>query len=351
MRYTPTRSPSPFDIPPPPPELASNHPSPQPTPILTRMTATTEVALVQAAPIPFDTPATLDRVETRTREAAGEGAELVLFPEAYLGGYPWGLRFGVSIGGRSEAGKDTFRLYWDAAITLPGPESDRLAALAREVGIHLVVGVIERIPAHGTLYCTMAYYGPDEGLLGIHRKLKPTAAERLIWGEGDGSTLPVFDTGRGRMGGLICWENYMPPARMALYQKGVEIYLAPTADSRDRWQATLRHIAVEGRCFVLGCNQFVTRDLYPADLPIAHELEGWPEVLCRGGSSIYGPDGTCLAGPLLDGEGIVRARLDLSEIPRQKFEFDPVGHYARSDIFRLEVDERPRRAVDFRGAD
>ena len=191
----------------------------------------------------------------------------------------------------------------------------------------------------GTLYCTVLYFGPDGRLLGKHRKLKPTAAERLVWGEGDGSTLTVIDTEYGKIGGLICWENYMPLARMALYAKGVEIYLAPTADSRETWQATLRHIACEGRCFVLGCNQFVTKSMYPADLPGIEELAGQPEVMCRGGSAIVSPLGEVIAGPLYDGEGILYAELDLAEVARAKFDFDVVGHYARPDVFQLIVNE------------
>jgi nitrilase len=310
------------------------------------------VAVVQAAPFPFDTPRAVARVGELTAEAAADGAKLVLFPEAYVGGYPWGLRFGTAVGGRTEEGKDAFRRYWQSAITVPGPETERMGEAVREAAAHLAVGVVERTPGHGgTLYCTLLYFGPDGTLLGKHRKLKPTAAERLIWGEGDGSTLPVLETPLGRVGGLICWENYMPLARMALYGKGVEIYLAPTADARDRWQSTLRHIAVEGRCFVLGCNQYVTRNRYPDDLEIAEELEGWPDVLCPGGSAVYGPDGECLVGPLFGEEGVLHTGLDLGEISRQRFEFDPVGHYARPDVFRLEVDERPRSAVDFRGPD
>jgi nitrilase len=193
----------------------------------------------------------------------------------------------------------------------------------------------------------MLYYGPDGALLGTHRKLKPTGAERLIWGEGDGSTLTVVDTPHGRLGGLICWENYMPLARMALYGKGVEIYLAPTADARERWQATLAHIALEGRCYVLGCNQYVTREMYPDDLEIADELKEWPHELCGGGSAVYGPDGSCLAGPLWGEEGILLAELDPEEVHRGKFDFDVAGHYARPDVFRFEVDEEERPPVRY----
>jgi nitrilase len=222
------------------------------------------------------------------------------------------------------------------------------AALA--AGVHLCVGVVERDSTYGrgTLFCTLLYFGADGTLLGKHRKLKPTAAERLIWGEGDGSTLTVVDTPLGKVGGLICWENYMPLARMAMYGKGVEIYLAPTADARERWQSTLQHISLEGRCFVLGCNQYVHRDMYPDDLEIKDELLAWPEDLCKGGSAIYGPLGECLAGPLWDEEGVLFADLDMSAIPRSKFDFDATGHYARPDVFSLEVDERPKPPVSQR---
>ncbi len=304
-------------------------------------------AVVQAAPVPFDTLATVDKVCALARDAASQGARLVLFPEAYVGGYPWGLAFGTAIGGRSDAGRRTWERYWRGAVDIPGPETERMAEVAREAGIHLCVGVVERDSSYsgGTLFCTLLYFGPDGELIGKHRKLKPTAAERVIWGEGDGSTLTVVDTPFGKVGGLICWENYMPLARMAMYGKGVEIWLAPTADARARWQATLQHIALEGRCFVLGCNQYVCRDMYPPDLEIADELLAWPETLCRGGSAIYDPLGELVAGPLWDREGTLVAEVDLTAIARSKFDFDVTGHYARPDVFRLEVDERPKRPV------
>jgi nitrilase len=303
--------------------------------------------VIQAAPVFFDRAGAVGRTCSLAQEAAEGGAELVLFPEAYIGGYPWGLAFGTAVGGRSEAGRRTWERYWAGAVDVPGADTERLGEVARELGIHLCVGVVERDSTYsrGTLYCTLLYFGPDGALLGKHRKLKPTAAERLIWGEGDGSTLTVLDTSVGKVGGLICWENYMPLARMALYAKGVEIYLAPTADARERWQSTLQHIALEGRCFVLGCNQVVHRDMYPEDLETAEELEAWPEMLCRGGSAIYGPLGEVLAGPLWEEEGILFADLDRSAIARSKFDFDVTGHYARPDVFRLEVDERPRPPV------
>jgi nitrilase len=311
------------------------------------LSETLRAAVVQAAPCFFDPDAATEKVCALTREAAAGGADLVLFPEAYIGGYPWGLAFGTAVGGRSEPGRRTWERYRQGAIDVPGPQVARLASVAHEAGVYLVVGVVERDSTYsgGTLFCTILYFSPDGTLMGKHRKLKPTAAERLVWGEGDGSTLPVFDTDIGRLGGLICWENYMPLARMAMYGKGIELYMAPTADARERWQSTLQHISLEGRCFVMGCNQFVTRDMYPDDLEIAHELEAWPETLCRGGSAVYSPTGDCLAGPLYDQEGILFADLDMDDIGRMKFDFDVTGHYARPDVFQLEVNEEAMAPV------
>jgi nitrilase len=305
------------------------------------------VAAVQAAGLPFDPEGATDVVCAKTAEAAAQGARLILFPEAYVGGYPWGLSFGTAVGGRSEAGRRAWERYWSSAVDVPGPEVDRMREAARAAGVYLCVGVIERDSTFsgGTLFCTLLYIGPDGTLLGKHRKLKPTAAERVVWGEGDGSTLTAVDTPFGTIGGLICWENYMPLARMAMYGKGVDIYLAPTADARPRWQATLQHIALEGRCFVIGCNQYVHRDMYPDDLEIADELDAWPETLSAGGTAIYDPLGSCVAEPLYNEAGIVTAELDLTAIARSKFDFDVTGHYARPDVFHLEVDESVRRPV------
>jgi nitrilase len=307
-----------------------------------------KVAVVQASPRYFDREGSVEKVIEMTGEASKAGAGLVLFPEAYVGGYPWGLAFGTAVGGRSPAGRRTWERYWASAMEVPGPETALLAEAAEELGVYLAVGVIERDSTYsgGTLFCTLLYFGPDGKLLGKHRKLKPTAAERLIWGEGDGSTLPVVRAPFGRFGGLICWENYMPLARMAMYGKGLDIYLAPTADARERWQSTLQHIALEGRCFVLGCNQFVTRAMYPSDLEVLEELEGWPEVLCSGGSAIYGPLGDLLAGPLWNEEGILYADLDMAEVARGKFDFDVTGHYARPDVFHFRVNQEPQDPVD-----
>ena len=306
-----------------------------------------KVAVVQSAPVLFDREATVEKAFGLIEQAAAQDAQFVLFPEAYIPAYPRGLAFGTVVGSRSPVGRRVWQRYWENTVEVPGPTTQKLAAAAKKARTYLAIGVIERDMQRstGTLYCTILYFGPDGRLLGKHQKLKPTAGERLIWGEGDGSTLTVLETKIGKIGGLICWENYMPLARMAIYNKGVEIYLAPTADARDTWQATLRHIACEGRCFVLGCNQYMTKDMYPDDLKDLKELVEQPEIMCRGGSAIISPLGKAIAGPLYDKEGILFANLDLSAIARSKFDFDVVGHYARPDVFQLRVNEKPNRSV------
>jgi nitrilase len=306
-----------------------------------------KVAVVQAAPVLFEREKTIQKACNLVADAARQGAKVVLLPEAFVPAYPRGLSFGTVVGNRTAAGRLLWQRYWDNTIEVPSADTELLGKAARDAGVYLAIGVIERDRDYGggTLYCTVLYFGPDGQLLGKHRKLKPTAAERLIWGEGDGSTLTVIDTEYGKIGGLICWENYMPLARMAIYAKGVGIYLAPTADQRDSWQATMRHIALEGRCFVLGCNQYVTKQMYPDDLEGIEELADLPEVICRGGSVIVSPLGEVLAGPLWDEEGILVAELDLAEVTRGKLDFDVVGHYARSDIFQLIINEKPLKPV------
>ena len=306
--------------------------------------ALVSVAVVQAASVLFDREGCVEKASLLIREAASRGAQLVLFPEAFIPCYPRGLSFGMAVGSRTPAGRELWELCWNNSVAIPGPVTDALGEATRAAGVTLAIGVIERDTefSRGTLYCTLLYVGPDGKVLGKHRKLKPTGAERLIWGEGDGSTLTVLDTAFGRIGGLICWENYMPLARTVMYAKGVEFYLAPTADASEIWQATLRHVACEGRCFVLSCNQYVTKDMYPADLPAWNELDKQPEVMCRGGSAIVSPMGQVLEGPLYDQEGILYAELDRADLVRSKVDLDVVGHYARSDVLQLLVDERPK---------
>jgi len=301
-----------------------------------------KVAVVQAASVAFERERTLEKLQRLAREAAGKGARLVLFPEAFVSAYPRGLDFGAVIGSRTDQGREDYRRYWESSVDVPGPAVERLGETARENRIFLVVGVVER--DGGTLYCTVLFFAPDGTYLGKHRKVMPTASERLVWGFGDGSTLPVFDTPLGKLGAVICWENYLPLLRASMYAQGIEIYCAPTADARDSWIASMRHVAVEGRCFVLSCNQFNRRRDFPEDYAAAFGND--PEtVVTRGGSCIVDPFGNFLAGPNFEGEAILVAEIDRAQIVRGKYDLDVVGHYARPDIFQLHVDKRPKRAV------
>ncbi|WCK53794.1 carbon-nitrogen hydrolase family protein [Aneurinibacillus sp. Ricciae_BoGa-3] len=305
------------------------------------------VAVIQAASVIMDREATTEKAVALIHEAAGKGAKLVIFPEAFIPGYPRGLSFGMKVGSRTESGRRDWLRYWENSVPVPSETTAILGEAARAANVYLVIGIIERDQefSSGTVYCTVLYFGPDGKILGKHRKLKPTGSERLIWGEGDGSTLPVIETPFGKIGGLICWENYMPLARTAMYAKGVEIYIAPTADARETWQSTIRHIALEGRCFVLSCNQFVTKNMYPEDLAGYEELKTSPEEMSCGGSAIVGPLGEYVVKPVYGKEDILLADLDLRLIPYSRLDFDVVGHYARPDIFKLLVNEEEQSIV------
>lgn len=306
------------------------------------------VAVVQASPIVFDREKTLEKVAKLTHEASATGAKIVLFPEAFISAYPRGLDFGSRVGGRSDKGREDFRRYWESSVDVPGPTTEELGRIARSNGLYLVIGVVER--DGGTLYCTVLFFAPDGSFMGKHRKIMPTGSERLVWGFGDGSTLPVFKTPFGKLGAVICWENYLPLMRAAMYAKGIEIYCAPTADCRETWLASMRHIAVEGRCFVLACNQFNRRCDFPAEYDGGFAPD--PDaIVTSGGSCIVDPFGNFLAGPNTEGEVILTAKLDLGQVIRGKYDLDVVGHYARPDIFHLEVDERPMQPVSVRTED
>jgi nitrilase len=300
-------------------------------------------AVAQTASVLLDTPATMDRALTLMAEAARQGAQLLVFPEAFIGGYPKGADFHIYLGGRTPQGRAEFKQYFDAAVTVEGPEIAKLAKAAAQHKMYVVCGIIER--DGGTLYCTAVYLGPDGRILGKHRKLMPTALERLVWGFGDGSTIEAVDTPYGKLGAVICWENYMPALRMAMYQQRVAIYCAPTADDRDTWQSTMQHIALEGRCFVLSACQHLRRSQFPAD-KMNNRLPEAPEtVLMRGGSMIIDPLGKMLAGPVFNEDALLTADLDMSIIPMAQMDFDPVGHYARPDVFSLHVNTAPQPAV------
>ena len=304
-----------------------------------------KIGCVQATPVIFNKKKTLEKAADLIKQAASENVKLLVFPESFIPAYPAGLGFGTVVGSRTEAGRDQFREYWDNSVAVPGPETKRLSELAREYNTYIVMGVTERDTISKTLYCTLLYFSPNSGLMGKHRKLKPTAAERLVWGDGDSTTLSTFDTEIGKIGGLICWENYMPLARMAMYQKGVEIYVAPTADARDSWNSTMIHIAREGRCYVIGCNQLIKKSDYPDHLR-DHLADDRPELLSRGGSVIVSPMGDVLAGPLYGEEGLLTADANMEELVRSKMDFDVIGHYSREDVFDFQIPGQPRIKKD-----
>lgn len=297
-------------------------------------------AVVQAGSVPYDRPKCLQKAADLAADAARRGAKLVVFPEAFVSAYPKGLDFGARVGMRFPEGRDEYVRYCDSAVEVPSPATEMLGQIARRNHITLLIGVIER--AGGTLYCTVLFFAPDGTLAAKHRKLMPTAMERLIWGFGDGSTLPVLDTPVGRVGSVICWENYMPMLRMTMYAKGVQLYCVSTVDDRDSWISTMRHIAFEGRCFVLSACQFIKREAYPADYaPI--QGNDPQTVLIRGGSCIVNPFGEFLVEPHYGQEAILTAEIDLAQITRGKYDLDVTGHYARPDVFSLHVNERPQR--------
>lgn len=302
-----------------------------------------QVAVVQASAVLFDLERTLEKAEKLIQESAEKGAKLILFPEAFMSGYPRGLGFGTVVGSRTEAGRSLWQRYWDSSIAEGDEACNRLAEAAKNAQCFLAIGVNEKDVVSGTLYCSIFYFSSKGEFLGKHRKIKPTAQERVIWGEDDGSTLSTFNTELGKIGGLVCWENYMPMARMAMYQKGVQVYLAPTADARENWQSTMKHIALEGRCYVLGCNQYVAKSMYPKELQ--EEIKDQPEIMSRGGSVIVDPLGEVLAGPFWEEEGILTAKISLDRVTQAKLDFDPIGHYHRPDLFNLTVKNMPATKV------
>ena len=298
-----------------------------------------KVCLIQDSPVFFDKEKTIQKIESLVKTHARQGSELIVFPESFIPGYPRGFSFGAVVGSRTEEGRKIYTEYHKNSIDLEGEELQRLVKLAKTEKVYLVIGITEKQSNNGSLYCSMLYISPTDGFLGVHRKIKPTGSERIIWSEDDGKSLVSFDTKIGKLGGLICWENYMPLARMSMYQKGVEIYIAPTADSREEWTSTMKHIALEGRCFVLGCNQYYTKSMYPEKYQ--HLVENEPENLCRGGSIIVSPLGKVIAGPLFDEAGALIAEIDLDEIVHAKLDFDVNGHYSRNDIFEFKANNQP----------
>jgi nitrilase len=298
-----------------------------------------KVGVVQATPFLFDKSKTVERAIEWIEKAAQAKCELLLFPESFIPCYPRGLNFDSRIGRRTEKSREHWLDYWKNSIEYDSEEVLKIGEAVRKARMYVALGVTEREPVGGSLHCALFYFNQDGVLVGKHRKLKPTGLERYIWAESDGSTLMTFDTNVGRVGGLICWENYMPLARMSMYQQGIELYLAPTADARESWQSTMLHVALEGRCFVLAANQFVRKSDYPERYQ--EYLIEEPDIMSAGGSVIISPLGEVLAGPLWNEEGLLMAELDFSVLAKSKLDFDVIGHYARPDVFSLEVKGQP----------
>ncbi|SAL85311.1 nitrilase/cyanide hydratase and apolipoprotein N-acyltransferase [Caballeronia arvi] len=301
-----------------------------------------KVAALQIGSSPAGKAQTLEHILSFEDQIRSSGIRLVVLPEALLGGYPKGETFGTRLGYRLPEGRAAFARYYSNAIDVPGEETQALADFSTRCGASVVIGVIER--DGNTLYCTALFFNPGEGLVAKHRKLMPTGTERLIWGQGDGSTLPTVKTDTGNIGAAICWENHMPLLRTAMYAKGVQVWCAPTVDEREIWQCSMRHIAHEGRCFVISSCQ-----VQPSPAQLGVKVADWDDnrPLINGGSLIVGPLGDVLAGPLHGEAGLVVAEIDTEELTRARYDFDVVGHYARPDVFSLSVDERRKRTVSF----
>jgi nitrilase len=301
------------------------------------MRETVRVACVQVEPVILDRDRTIDKLAQYTAEAAREGAQLVVFPETFVPAYP-SSRWAKALAGWADPrAKEAFARLRRESLEVPGDAERRLGEIAREHGVWLVTGVNEVDPEKpGTIYNSLLYHAPDGTLAVHHRKLVPTNHERLVWGQGDGRGLRAIETPLGRIGGLICWENYMPLARFSLYESGVEIYIASTADDSDAWQATLVHIARESRAFVVAPSHFQRAASYPDDFPLRELLDG-VDLLGRGGSAILGPDGAYLAGPLYDEEGVLYADLEPDRLFEERQRFDPAGHYHRPELLVFEL--------------
>lgn len=302
------------------------------------------VALVQESPVFFNSLKTIDKCLELIGEASINKPDLIVFPESFIPGYPRNMIFGSRIGSRSDEGRELWKEYYNNSITVPGTETRLFEDISKKTGIYISLGITEK--ENKSLYCSQLLFSPKRGLIAKHRKIKPTAAERIVWAEGNGKDLGTQKISKTILGTLICWENYMPLARMAMYMKGVNLYLAPTADNRECWQTTLKHIAMEGRCFVIGVNQFVSRNEYPANISDSSEVHGKDFHGSRGGSCIVSPMGEYIAGPVWDKSQIIHAELDLDIVTRSSLDFDPAGHYNRPDIFDLKINDQPETLVE-----
>ncbi len=298
---------------------------------------TCRVAVVQMAPVMFDKSATLEKCVSLVEEAGRQKAGLIVLPELIIPCYPYGMTFGFTVGSRREAGRADWKRYYDASVVVPGEETAALGKAAEKTKAYVSIGVSERDAVTGTLYNSNLIFAPDGTLAAVHRKLKPTGAERVVWGDADKNYFPVVASPWGPIGNLICWESYMPLARAALYQKGVTLLVSCNTNDNPEWQATIQHIALEGRCYYINCDQYFTKTMYPADLQSADEIARLPGTVCRGGSCIIDPYGHYVTEPVWDKEEIIYADLDMDKVSASRMEFDPCGHYARPDVLQLHV--------------
>ena len=296
------------------------------------------IAVVQAEPVMFDKNACIAKAIKYIEECAAGGAELIVFPELFVPGYPFGMNFGFRTGSRSEPGREDWKRYYDNSILADGPEMDRLISAAEEADVYVSIGYSERDAVNGTLYNSNMMISP-EGEAKNHRKLKPTGSERVIWGDANKDYFPVMDTPWGPMGNLICWESYMPLARVALYEKGISLYISPNTNDNEEWQSTIRHIAIEGHCYFINCDMLITKGSYPEDLNEYAALADLPQVPCRGGSCVIDPFGHLVSDCVWDEEAVIYADLDMQKVPASKMEHDVCGHYARPDVLELFVDD------------
>lgn len=300
---------------------------------------TCKLAVVQAAPVMFDKTACIEKALKLINECTANGAELIVFPELFIPGYPYGMTFGFRVGSRNADGRKDWKVYYDNSILANGPEMQQLIEKAKEQGIYLSIGYSERDAVTGTLYNSNMMIAPD-GTAMNHRKLKPTGSERVVWGDADRDYFPVMETPWGPMGNLICWESYMPLARVVLYQKGISLYISPNTNDNPEWQDTIRHIAIEGHCYFINCDMFFTRADYPKTASAGEEIAKLPEIACRGGSCVVDPFGHVVSDTIWDQEGIIYAELDMQKVPASKMEHDVCGHYARPDVLKLQVEDK-----------
>ncbi len=303
-----------------------------------------KVAVVQATPIFFDIEKTIEKAIAIIEKQAAKGVQLILFPESFIPGYPRGFSFEAVVGKRKDEGRELYLDYWNNSLAIGSQIFNKLEKIIKKSGAYVIMGATEKDEFHGSLYCSMLYFSPEKGYLGSHKKIKPTGIERLIWAEASGESLITVDSKIGKIGGLICWENYMPLARVSMYKQGVQIYLAPTADARPTWTSTMQHIACEGRCFVLAANQYFKKEDYPSKYQ-KYVIEE-PEEMCPGGSIIIAPTGEIIAGPLYNEEGVLNASIALDDIIKSKLDFDTIGHYSRPDIFNFDVIGQPNQIKD-----